>query len=162
MRTLVGLRDPFGILLAVAAAITLLAFQEGPVVAVLAAVSVLAFRLVSEAAVDRWLPRRPPAPKTQFPPALSGQPWYHPLTKRESQVALLIADHTNKEIGQLLTSDRTVDGVVSERGVDSHVQNIMNKLSQEFGIDVGHRAQIAAWVAERRPRELAHTLVKPR
>ncbi|MEO8631857.1 MAG: LuxR C-terminal-related transcriptional regulator [Chloroflexota bacterium] len=163
MRALMGVRDPFGIMLAVAAAVVLLLFQEGPLVAVLAAVSVLAFRAVGGAVFDRWLPRPPTAPKTQFPPVPFGQPWYHPLTKRESEVALLIVDgHTNKQIAAELTSERTVDGHLSERGVASHVQNIMNSLSDEFRTHVGHRAQIAAWVAERRPRDNASVPAKPR
>jgi len=48
---------------------------------------------------------------------------------------VLIRDMTNKEIAERL--------VLSERTIDNHVANIMNKLN------VHHRAQIAAWVAER-------------
>jgi predicted ATPase/DNA-binding CsgD family transcriptional regulator len=57
-----------------------------------------------------------------------------PLGKREAEVARLIADGlTNKEIGTRL--------FISERTVDSHVRNILNKLG------ANSRAQIAAWSA---------------
>jgi DNA-binding CsgD family transcriptional regulator len=155
MNALTGLRDPFGIVLAVVTAGTLLAFQEGPLVAVLAALSVLVVRVAAAPMLDRWIARPAPPPAAAPPLRLvpPGQPWYHPLTKRESEVALLVADHSNKEIAGILISGRTVDGHLTERGVDSHVQNIMNKLSEELGRDVNRRAQITAWVNERRPRE---------
>ena len=53
----------------------------------------------------------------------------------EADVAVLIRDSTNKEIAERL--------VLSERTIDNHVQNIMNKLN------LHHRAQIASWVTER-------------
>jgi predicted ATPase/DNA-binding CsgD family transcriptional regulator len=57
-----------------------------------------------------------------------------PLSKREAEVARLIADGlTNKEIGTRL--------FISEHTVDSHVRAILNKL----GFD--SRARIAAWMA---------------
>jgi DNA-binding NarL/FixJ family response regulator len=148
MRTLAELRDPFGVLLAAAAAVTLFAFQEGPLVAALAALSVLAIRVGAGLMASRWEPRpRPPA----VPAAPPGQPWHYPLTRRETEVALLVAEGlTNREIGERLLSERTVDGHLTERGVDSHVQNIMNSLN------VNRRAQISAWVTERRPREPGH------
>jgi DNA-binding NarL/FixJ family response regulator len=152
MRALMGIRDPFGLMLAAAAAVALLAFQEGPLVAVLAGVSVLAVRMTAAPVIDRARPRRPSAPPPRFPPPPPGQPWYFPLTRRESEVALLVAEGlTNREIGERLHSERTVDGHVTERGVDSHVQNIMNSLN------MNRRAQISAWVTERRPREIATT-----
>jgi DNA-binding NarL/FixJ family response regulator len=61
--------------------------------------------------------------------------WFAPLTRREADVAVLIRDMTNKEIAERL--------VLSERTIDNHVQNIMNKLN------LHHRAQIASWVTER-------------
>ena len=148
-----GLRDPFGLLLAAAAAVTLLAFQEGPVVAILAALSVLVFRVAATPILGRWI-RRPTPPTTPPAPLIPpGQPWYHPLTRRESEVALLVAEGlTNKQIGEQLHSERTVDGHLTERGVDAHVQNIMNKLN------MNRRAQVGAWVAERRPRDVVMTL----
>jgi DNA-binding CsgD family transcriptional regulator len=150
MRTLAELRDPLALLLALAAAVTLLAFQEGPLVAVLAALSVLVVRIAVRPVFDRWRPRpaSPPPPRSLPPPA--GQAWYFPLTRRESEVALLVAEGlTNREIGERLHSERTVDGHVTERGVDSHVQNIMNSLN------MNRRTQISAWVTERRPRDTA-------
>jgi len=147
MSALTAIRDPFGLLLAAAAAVTLLAFQEGPLVAIAAAVSVLAFRAAAPLLIDRVRPRPQPRSGTLFPPAPPGQPWYHPLTRRESEVALLIAEGlTSREIGERLHSERTVDGHLAERGVEAHVQNIMNKLN------MNRRTQISAWVAERRPR----------
>ncbi|HSS62027.1 MAG TPA: LuxR C-terminal-related transcriptional regulator [Candidatus Limnocylindrales bacterium] len=57
-----------------------------------------------------------------------------PLGKRESDVARLVADGlSNKQIGARL--------FISERTVDSHVRNILNKLG------FNSRAQIAAWMA---------------
>ena len=56
------------------------------------------------------------------------------LAKREADVARLVAEGlTNKQIGARL--------FISERTVDSHVRNILNKLG------VSSRAQIAAWMA---------------
>jgi DNA-binding NarL/FixJ family response regulator len=151
MNALTGLRDPLGLVLAAAAAVTLLAFQEGPLVAILAAVSVLAFRVAAAPILDRWTPKRPSPPGPTPPPP--GQPWYFPLTRRESEVALLVAEGlTNRQIGEHLHSERTVDGHLTERGVDAHVQNIMNKLN------MNRRAQVSAWVAERRPRDAVMTL----
>ena len=138
MRTFADLRDPFALVLAVAAAVTLLAFQEGPLVAALAALSVLVVRVAARPLADRVI-QRPPSP--------SGQPWYYPLTRRESEVALLLSEGlTHREIGERLHSDRTVDGHLTERSVDANVQNIMNKLN------MNRAPQISAWVAERRPR----------
>jgi predicted ATPase/DNA-binding CsgD family transcriptional regulator len=55
------------------------------------------------------------------------------LGKREADVARLVANGlTNKQIGARL--------FISERTVDSHVRNILNKLG------VNTRAQIAAWI----------------
>jgi predicted ATPase/DNA-binding CsgD family transcriptional regulator len=56
-----------------------------------------------------------------------------PLGKREAEVARLVADGlSNKQIGARL--------FISERTVDSHVQNILNK------IGINSRAQIASWM----------------
>jgi non-specific serine/threonine protein kinase len=157
MSALIGLRDPFGLLLAALAAVTLLAFQEGPLVAAVAALSVVAFRVAVAPVVGRLRPRPQPRSGTLFPPAPPGHPWYHPLTHRESEVALLIAEGlTSKEIGEKLHSERTVDGHLAERGVEAHVQNIMNKLN------MNRRTQISAWVAERRPRAQVSQSPTPR
>ncbi len=56
------------------------------------------------------------------------------LRQRETDVARLVADGlSNKEIGARL--------FISERTVESHVRNIMNKLG------FSSRAQIAGWMA---------------
>jgi DNA-binding NarL/FixJ family response regulator len=56
------------------------------------------------------------------------------LGQREAEVALLVADGlSNKEVGARL--------FISERTVESHVRNILNKLG------FNSRAQIAGWVA---------------
>ncbi|HJW48785.1 MAG TPA: LuxR C-terminal-related transcriptional regulator [Candidatus Limnocylindria bacterium] len=161
MRALPDLRDPYAVVLAVVAAVGLLVAQEGPLVALLAAASVLVFRAVAGAAIERWRPARPePSPESPPPAPVvpPGRPWYHPLTLRESEVALLVAQGlTNKQIASALHSERTVDGHLTDRGVDSHVQHIMDKLSMELQIDVNRRAQISAWVTERRPRGPAST-----
>jgi DNA-binding CsgD family transcriptional regulator len=60
-----------------------------------------------------------------------------PLTKRERQIAELIADgRSNRQIATKL--------VVSQRTVDGHVEHIFVKLG------FNSRSQVAAWVAERR------------
>lgn len=151
MRALTDLRDRYAVILAAVCAVALLVAQEGPLVALLAAGSVLLFRTAAGVAIGRWRPARP-EPRPESPPPAPvvppGQPWYHPLTRRESEVALLVAEGlTNREIGERLHSERTVDGHVTERAVDSFVYNILNKLN------VNRRAQISAWVTERRPRD---------
>jgi DNA-binding NarL/FixJ family response regulator len=61
------------------------------------------------------------------------------LSAREHEVASLITrGYSNRHIAREL--------VISERTVDSHVSNILRKLS------LGSRAQIAAWVVRRQPR----------
>jgi DNA-binding NarL/FixJ family response regulator len=58
------------------------------------------------------------------------------LGKREADVAALVAEGlSNKQIGARL--------FISERTVDSHVRNILNKLG------FNSRAQIAGWVGAR-------------
>jgi predicted ATPase/DNA-binding CsgD family transcriptional regulator len=60
--------------------------------------------------------------------------WSGPLAQREAQVARLVADGlTNKQIGARL--------FISERTVENHIRNIMNKLG------LNSRAQIANWIA---------------
>jgi DNA-binding CsgD family transcriptional regulator len=59
---------------------------------------------------------------------------WHPLTAREYDVALLVADGmTNREIAARL--------VLSPKTVSAHVEHILTKLG------VGRRAEIAAWAA---------------
>jgi DNA-binding CsgD family transcriptional regulator len=84
-------------------------------------------RLTREAAVRLALGESAPAP----PPVERGA---GVLGKREADVARLVAEGlSNKEIGTRL--------FISERTVDSHVRNILNKLG------FNSRAQIAGWVA---------------
>jgi predicted ATPase/DNA-binding CsgD family transcriptional regulator len=69
--------------------------------------------------------------------ASSGDAGTAPLGKREAAVARLVADGlSNKQIGARL--------FISERTVDSHVRNILNKLG------FNSRAQIAGWMASDR------------
>jgi DNA-binding NarL/FixJ family response regulator len=140
------LRDPIGILLAASGAAVVLALQQGPETAVLVGLAVLAFRVAAGLAIERLWPT---------PPAVvvpRGSAWYYPLSKRESEVAELVAEgHTNQQIADELHSDRTVDGRMTPRGVAAHVQNIMNKLN------FNRRAQIAAWVIKNRPPEAETT-----
>ncbi len=59
-----------------------------------------------------------------------------PLSTREAEIARIVADGlTNKQIASRL--------FLSERTVDSHVRNILNKLGSSS------RAQIASWVTAR-------------
>jgi predicted ATPase/DNA-binding CsgD family transcriptional regulator len=73
-------------------------------------------------------PAKPASPASPAPVAAG------PLGKRETEVARLVADGlTYKQIGTRL--------FISERTVDTHVRNILNKLG------FNARAQIAAWMA---------------
>jgi non-specific serine/threonine protein kinase len=82
-------------------------------------------------AVARALDEPPaPAPPAEDAPA--------PLTRREEQVAALIAQgRSNREIAAAL--------VISQRTAESHVEHILDKLG------FGSRAQVAAWMAARHP-----------
>jgi DNA-binding NarL/FixJ family response regulator len=61
----------------------------------------------------------------------------YPLTTREYEVAQLIARGlTNRQIGEEL--------IISERTVDTHVQNILGKL------ELVSRAQVGTWIMGRR------------
>ena len=71
----------------------------------------------------------------QVPPTSISAPSSTKLTKREHEVAELVAEGlTNKEIAARL--------VISPRTAQGHVEHILTKLG------FGSRAQIAAWVAE--------------
>ena len=138
------LKDPVGLALALLGAVVVLVLQQGPETTVLVGLAILAFRVAAGLAIERLWPT--PA---AVPP---GSPWYFPLTKRESEVAELVAQgYTNKEIAERMHSERTVDGHLTERGIEAHIQNIRNKL------DFNRRAQIAAWVIQNRPPEPAKT-----
>lgn len=138
------LKDPVGLALAVLGAAVVLVLQQGPETTVLVGLAILAFRVAAGLAIERIWPTPAAAPP--------GSPWYFPLTKRESEVAELVAQgYTNKEIAERMHSERTVDGHLTERGIEAHFQNIRNKLN------FNRRAQIAAWVIQNRPPETVKT-----
>jgi predicted ATPase/DNA-binding CsgD family transcriptional regulator len=79
---------------------------------------------------------------TKIPPDGHSEPWVDaapsPLTRREREIAELIAGGmSNKEIAKAL--------VIAQRTAEGHVEHILFKLG------FTSRAQVAAWVAERRP-----------
>lgn len=80
-----------------------------------------------------------PSPAVVQPPASvadPGPPGVYPLTRKEVEVAILVAHgRTNKEIASQLFN--------SERTIDNHVQHIYNKLT------IDSRAELALWVQER-------------
>jgi DNA-binding NarL/FixJ family response regulator len=74
-------------------------------------------------------PERPRAPAADAGPS--------PLTRREEQIAALLADGlSNKDIADHLT--------ISQRTAETHVANILTKLS------CTSRAQVAVWMTEHR------------
>jgi DNA-binding NarL/FixJ family response regulator len=101
--------------------------------ALLAGAAVLLFGELS----PRLLRARPPA--AVRPPISDGElgrPGVYPLTRKEVEVAILVArGTTNKEIATRLFN--------SERTIDNHVQHIYNKLN------IDSRAELALWVQER-------------
>lgn len=118
------------------AAVTVLANLALGVVwlfAFLAGAAVLLFgELVSQ------LPRARPTAAAQpaAPEAEPAHPAAYPLTRKELEVAILVAQgKTNKVIASQLFN--------SERTIDTHVQHIYNKL------DIDSRAELALWVQER-------------
>jgi DNA-binding NarL/FixJ family response regulator len=130
MRVLTELRDPVAIAFAAATALAALWLGHDLLAITGATLAVL----VARAGVGLALRRPRPGPSAQEVGLREGN-WFAPLTRREADVAVLIRDSTNKEIAERL--------VLSERTIDNHVQNIMNKLN------LHHRAQIASWVTER-------------
>ena len=119
--------------IAAVTALVNLALGVGWLVALLAGGAVLLFGELS----PRLLPARPVA--AVQPPASDaepGPPGVYPLTRKEVEVAILVAQgKTNKEIASKLFN--------SERTIDNHVQHIYNKL------DIDSRAELALWVQER-------------
>ncbi len=130
MRALVELRDPLAVAFAAAAALAALWLGHDLLAIAAAIVAILLTRVGAGLAL-----RRPVAARPTVQGVVSAANWSAPLSRREADVAVLIRDMTNKEIAERL--------VLSERTIDNHVANIMNKL------DLHHRAQIAAWVTER-------------
>jgi len=131
MRALAELRDPVAVAFAAAAALAALWLGHDLIAITAAVIAVLIARVGAGLGLRRLIQ---PAPLPQEVIPREGQ-WFSPLTRREADVAVLIRDSTNKEIAERL--------VLSERTIDNHVQNIMNKLN------LHHRAQIASWVTER-------------
>jgi DNA-binding NarL/FixJ family response regulator len=114
--------------LAVIAGATLIANLLLGVTWMLAVGAGLAVFAVGEVA-GRLVPGPPVAPPT---PALAGG---HPLSRREIEVAVLIAQGlTSKEVGRKLFIERGT--------VDTHVQHIYNKLQIES------RPQLAVWLVD--------------
>jgi predicted ATPase/DNA-binding SARP family transcriptional activator/DNA-binding CsgD family transcriptional regulator len=82
----------------------------------------------------------PTAPAASKEPTLGEPP--DPLTRREREVAILVARGlTNRQVSSELS--------ISERTVHGHIRNILKKL------ELRSRVQLAAWVAERRMRDVA-------
>ena len=131
MRAFMELRDPVAVAFAAAAALAALWLGHDLIAITAAVVAVLVTRVGAGLALVRWTPASRPSHEV----AARQAHWFAPLSAREADVAVLIRDSTNKEIAERL--------VLSERTIDNHVQNIMNKL------DLHHRAQIASWVTER-------------
>lgn len=131
MRALVELRDPVSVAFAAATALAAIWLGHDLIAIGLATLTVLGTRLGAGVALRAVTSPVRVAQEVPF----RGEPWFAPLTRRETDVAVLIRDSTNKEIAERL--------VLSERTIDNHVANIMNKLN------LHHRAQIAAWVTER-------------
>ncbi|MCO5967071.1 ATP-binding protein [Actinoallomurus soli] len=93
-------------------------------------------RLSEEEALDYALSERRPPPPAPSAPAV-GDRWT-PLTKRETEIARLVArGMSNKEIAASL--------VIAQRTAEGHVEHILAKLG------FTSRTQIAAWVSEQTP-----------
>ena len=132
MRALAELRDPVAVAFAAAAALAAIWLGHDVLAIAAATLAVLVARVGAGLALRR---PTPPSLVAEQEAALRDGHWFAPLTRREADVAVLIRDSTNKEIAERL--------VLSERTIDNHVANIMNKLN------LHHRAQIASWVTER-------------
>jgi DNA-binding NarL/FixJ family response regulator len=127
--TIRELRDPAGWMLAALALVANLLLRAGPLKAVIVAIVVLAVKVGAGAIWPK--PKAPTSP----PPRRPGHraPGSR-LSPRELEVAALIKEGlTNRQIGYRLVPR------VGERGVDSKVRDIMDKLT------VHSRAEIAAW-----------------
>ena len=131
MRALAEVRDPVAVAFAAATALAAVWLGHDLIAITAATLAVLVSRVGAGLVLRRTAPPPPPASVV----AVREGNWFAPLTRREADVAVLIRDMTNKEIAERL--------VLSERTIDNHVANIMNKLN------LHHRAQIAAWVTER-------------
>jgi DNA-binding CsgD family transcriptional regulator len=93
-------------------------------------------RLSEDEALDYALRERRPAPPG-LPEKVGGDRWA-PLTKRETEIAKLVArGMSNKEIAASL--------VIAQRTAEGHVEHILAKLG------FTSRTQIAAWVTDQTP-----------
>jgi DNA-binding NarL/FixJ family response regulator len=88
-----------------------------------------------------YAPQHSPAPAVPTAPAPTApQPGTAPLTRRELQVARLLAGgRTNKQIAAQL--------VIAQRTAEGHVERILTKLG------FTSRAEVAAWVARSQPHD---------
>jgi DNA-binding NarL/FixJ family response regulator len=118
------------------AAVTVLANLALRVTLPLALLAGAAVLLFGELAPRMMRSRVPAALPPPAPAAEPGPSGVYPLTRKEVEVAVLVAQgKTNKEIaGQLFNSERTID---------NHVQHIYNKLN------IDSRPQLALWVQAR-------------
>jgi DNA-binding CsgD family transcriptional regulator len=135
MRALAELRDPWAILVAIAAGVVAFALAVPWPIAIAATVAVLSARV----AAGLLFPAPAPlAPILALPAPVDGAAGPGgALTRKELEIAELVYQGgTNREIADRL--------IISERTVDNHVQHILTKL------DFHRRAQIAAWWAEHR------------
>jgi DNA-binding NarL/FixJ family response regulator len=118
--------------IAVVTALANLALGVAWLLALLAGGAVLLF---GELSSRLWRSRVPATVQLTVPEVEPGPPGVHPLTRKEVEVAILVANgKTNKEIATRLFN--------SERTIDNHVQHIYNKLT------IDSRAELALWVQE--------------
>jgi DNA-binding NarL/FixJ family response regulator len=147
MRTVVRYVDPVAAMFALATAVGVLIVQEGPLLALVCGASVLVVGAVANVVAHRIAPPKPPEPTPEHrpePPVAAPASWHYPLTKRQAEVALLLADPgglSNKDIADQL--------FISERGVEAMVQVIFNRLSEHTKREFHSRTQVALWVKER-------------
>lgn len=114
------LRDPFGLVLALATLLAARLVEPSLVLAVAAALAVLAIKALVAVLVE--------------PHTLAVQPAAaaHGLTKREIEVCRLVEGHSDKEIAARLH--------IGVRTVENHLRNAREKLGFH------DRSEIAAWI----------------
>lgn len=117
------------------AAVTVLANLALGVAWLLALLAGGAVLLFGELSLSLWHTHPPAAVQPAGSDATTGPPGVYPLTRKEVEVAVLVAQgKSNKEIARQLFN--------SERTIDNHVQHIYNKLT------IDSRAELAVWVQE--------------
>lgn len=124
------LLDPLGLLVAGSAGLaSWLLHAPGPV-AITCGLAVLAVKIGASVLLRR-------APKAEVKAEVKAAPDRGPLTRREWEVCLPVAEGlTNKEIANRL--------FITEAAVDSHLAHVREKLGFHS------RAEISRWVTERR------------